>query len=50
MVSKVKTRVTHSAERVWRDGITFEKLWCIYLEAVTSEVVGKELDGICQQA
>jgi hypothetical protein len=39
-------RMAYSGESIWCDGITFEELWCIYLEAVTSKVVGKELDGI----
>ena len=43
-LSKLK-RVTYSAESIRCDGITFEELWCIYLEAVTSKIVGEELDG-----
>jgi len=38
--------MTYSGESIWCDGITFEQLWCIYLEAVMSKVVGKELGGI----
>jgi hypothetical protein len=36
--------MAYGGESIWCDGITFEELWCIYLEAVTSKVVGKELD------
>jgi hypothetical protein len=37
------TRMTHWIERVLRNGIAFEEVWCIYLETVTSKVVGKKL-------
>ena len=40
-------KITHSAESIWRDRIAFEEIWCIYLKAVTSKIVGKELGGIC---
>ena len=39
-------RITYSGESIWCDGITLEEFWYIYLEAVTSKTVGKELDGI----
>ena len=39
-------RITYSGESIRCDGIAFEELWYIYLEAVTSKVVGKELNGI----
>ena len=35
--------MTHRAENIWRDAITFEELGRIYLEAVASKVVDKEL-------
>ena len=35
--------MTHSAESIWRDGVTLEEIRKIYLEPVTSKVVGKEL-------
>jgi hypothetical protein len=31
-----------SAESIWRDGVILEEIWRIYLEAITSKVVGKE--------
>jgi hypothetical protein len=46
MDSEVERRITHSAQSLWWDGIPFEELWHIYLEAVTSKVFGKELEGI----
>ena len=46
MAYHVKRGVTSSSESIWRDGITLEEFWRIYLEAVTSKVVGKELDWI----
>ena len=39
-------RMTYSGESICCDGITFEEIWSIYLEAILSKVVGKELDGI----
>ena len=39
--------MTHSAKSIWRDLFAFEEIWCIYLKAITSKIVGKELDGIC---
>ena len=45
--AKVEKKITHSAESIWRDGIAFEEIWCIYLKAVTSKIVGEELDEIC---
>ena len=47
--AKFEKKITHSAESIWRDGIAFEEIWCIYLKAVTSKVVGEELDGICKR-
>jgi hypothetical protein len=41
--------MTHRVERIFWDGIAFEELWDIDLEAVTSEIVGKELSRPCQQ-
>jgi hypothetical protein len=38
--------MAHSGESIWRDGIAFEELGRIYLETVTSKVVGKELDDL----
>jgi hypothetical protein len=38
-------RMKYSGESIWCDWITFEELWSIYLEAVTSKVIGKELGG-----
>jgi hypothetical protein len=38
--------MTHGGESILRDGIAFEELWCIYLEAITSKVVGKELEDL----
>jgi hypothetical protein len=35
--------MTHSAESIWRDGISFEEIRRNYFEAVTSKVVDKEL-------
>ncbi len=37
----------HSTESIWRDRITLEELWRIYLEAVTSKVVDEELNETC---
>jgi|HubBroStandDraft_1064217.scaffolds.fasta_scaffold5345313_1 hypothetical protein len=42
-VDNVMKWTTHSAKGVWRDGIPLEEIWRIYLEAITSEVVDKEL-------
>ena len=39
--------MTHSAKSIWRDLVTFEEIWCIYLKAITSKIVGKELDENC---
>jgi hypothetical protein len=35
--------MTHSGESIFPDGISFEELWRVYLEAVTGKVIGKEL-------
>jgi hypothetical protein len=45
MHSKIEKTITHGVESIWRDGIAFEEIWCIYLKAVTSKIAGKELDG-----
>ena len=39
--------MTHRAENLWWDAITLEELGRVYLEAVASKVVDKELYGIC---
>jgi len=43
MDNVVKEKTTHSAESICRDGITLKEIWRIYLEAITSKVVDKEL-------
>lgn len=40
--------MTHRVESIFGYWITFEELWDIDLEAVTSEIVGKELSRPCQ--
>jgi hypothetical protein len=37
--------MTYRVEGVLRNRIAFKEVWHIYLEAVTSKVVGKELSG-----
>jgi hypothetical protein len=39
--------MTHRVKSVFRDGIAFEEIWGIYLEAVKSKIVGKELNKVC---
>ena len=41
--------MTNSGKSIRRNRIFFEELWRIYLEAVTSKVVDKELYKICQR-
>jgi len=38
-----RKKMTHSGEIIWGDGVTLEEIWQIYLEAITSKVVDKEL-------
>jgi hypothetical protein len=39
--------MTHGVERVCWNGIAFNDVWRIDLEAITGKVVGKELSGMC---